>query len=139
MNGRSKTVYLVGDGEHDGCGDGVLTLVPASAPAQLGTGAISDGALSMILAATIRLEDKMTRFEDKMKSMRADVMLRLDRHENHLGDIRDDIAVSMGRADQAALVAVNTREEARLLSQQVALLQRQVNKLQTRLDQLEPK
>ncbi len=100
---------------------------------------MSDDALSMILATMIRLEDKMTRFEDKMTSMRADVMLRLDRHESHLGDIRDDIAVSMGRADQAALVAVNTREEARLLSQQVALLQRQVNKLQTRLDQLEPK
>jgi len=114
---------------------------------------MSDDALSMILAAMIRLEDKMTRLEDKverletgqvelrgeMTAMRVDVMLRLDRHENRLSDIRDDIAVSMARADQAALVAVNTREEARLLGQQVALLQRQVNKLQTRLDQLEPK
>ncbi len=53
----------------------------------------------MILAAMIRLEDKMTRFEDKMTSMRADVMLWLDRHENRLSDIRDDIAVSMARAD----------------------------------------
>ncbi len=107
---------------------------------------MSDDALSMILAAVIRLEDKVGHLEsgqvelrNEIMSIRTDIMMRLDRHENHLSGIRDDIAVSMGRADQAALVAVNTREEARLLGHQVALLQRQVNKLQIRLDHLDSK
>ena len=96
---------------------------------------MSDGSLSMILAALIRLEGKA----DGLEAGQRGLMARLDRHEDQLSTIRDDIAVSVGRADQASLVASNTRDEARLLGQQVALQQRQISKLQTRVDALEPK
>jgi predicted nucleic acid-binding Zn-ribbon protein len=100
---------------------------------------MNDDALTQILAAVRRLEAGQDDLRAAVTTLRIDVMARLDRHENHLSTIRDDIAVFMGRADQAALVAGNTRDEMRALGQQIGIQQRQISKLIARLDALEPK
>jgi len=89
---------------------------------------MSDDALSMILAAMLRLEGKTDRIET-----------RLDRIDAQLSSIRDDIGVNMGRADRAHEAADGTRAELRLLSQEVSGMSRQIRTLQVRLDDLEPK
>ena len=69
---------------------------------------MSDDALSMILAAMLRLESKT------------------DRIDAQLSSIRDDIGVNMGRADRAHEAADGTRAERRLLSQEVSGMSRQI-------------
>lgn len=89
---------------------------------------MSDDALSMILAAMLRLEGKAGQIET-----------RLDRIDAQLSSIRDDIGVNMGRADRAHEAVDGTRAELRLLSQEVSGMSRQIRTLQGRLDELEPK
>ena len=61
---------------------------------------MGDDALSMVLGALVRLEGNLTKVQDDLAALRVDTMARLDRHENHLTSIRDDISVAMGRIDR---------------------------------------
>ena len=98
---------------------------------------MSDDALSMVLGALVRLEGNLAKVQDDLTSLRADVtslrvdaMARLDRHENHLTSIRDDISVAMGRTEQMRRVSDNTREEVRDLSEQLGTMWRKMNRLE---------
>ncbi len=84
---------------------------------------MSDDALSMVLGALVRLEGNLTKVQDDLTALRADLtslrvdaMARLDRHENHLTSIRDDISVAMGGTDHVRRISDNTREDVRGLS-----------------------
>ena len=65
-----------------------------------------------------------------------DVLDRFERVENRLSEIRDDMTVTMGRADRAHEAADNTRKELRLLSEEVSVLTRKQRRMETRLDDL---
>jgi hypothetical protein len=59
-------------------------------------------------------------------------MARMDRLENAVNGIRDDITKNMARADRAHVAAENTLDEVRLLGEQVNAMERQIQRLQTR-------
>jgi phage shock protein A len=83
------------------------------------------------------LEGRMTTMEGKITTLRVDLMARLDRHEDALSAIRDDIAVNMGRADRAQDAAENTRHELRALGDQVNAMYRKMKHAESRIDKLE--
>jgi peptidoglycan hydrolase CwlO-like protein len=82
-----------------------------------------------------RNQEKLERNQEKLERgherLRIDVMERMDRLDNALTSIRDDITVNMGRADHAHEVADSTRREVRLLGEQVNAMVRQIQRLQT--------
>jgi hypothetical protein len=81
-----------------------------------------------ILAA---IEALRTDLGGGIEGLRVDVMARLDRQENQLTAIRDDIATNFGTADAARRANDKTREEVKALSDVVAAMQRQIHRLQT--------
>ena len=104
---------------------------------------MSDDATSMILAALRRLEAGLGDLRTDLGDLRAKmVALRggmMDRLENKLSGIRDDIGVNMHRADRVQEANDGTRNELRALSEVVMGMGRQIHRLQSRVDQLEPK
>jgi chromosome segregation ATPase len=76
------------------------------------------------------LEARQTALEDSQTSLRVDVMARMDRLENRLTEIRDDISVNMGSTRRAHEAADNTRSEVRLLGEQVNVMWRQMKRLE---------
>ena len=100
---------------------------------------MSDDALSMVLGALVRLEGNLAKVQDDLTSLRVDTMARLDRHENHLTSIRDDIprkslrdfaGVAMGGTDHMRRISDNTREDVRGLAEQLGTMWRKVNRLE---------
>ena len=93
---------------------------------------MSDDATGMILAALRTLQAGQD-------DLRAAMMDRMGRLENKLTSIRDDIGVNMHRADRVQEANDGTRNELRALGEVVMGMGRQIHRLQTRVDQLEPK
>ena len=62
---------------------------------------------------------------------RSDIMARMDRLQDAITAIRDDIAVNFGTPDQARRANDNTREDLRTLGDVVAAMQKQIQRLQT--------
>ncbi len=91
---------------------------------------MSDDALSMVLGALVRLEGNLAKVQDDLTSLRVDTMARLDRHENHLTSIRDDISVAMGGTDHMRRISDTTREDVRGLAEQLGTMWRKVNRLE---------
>jgi methyl-accepting chemotaxis protein len=69
-------------------------------------------------------------------TLRMDLSQRLDRQQDALTSIRDDISVAMGRADYAADLTKNLRSEVQGLSDQLTAVVRQVRRLQTEMREL---
>ena len=91
---------------------------------------MSDDALSMVLGALVRLEGNLAKVQDDLASLRVDIMACLDRHENHLTSIRDDISVAMGGTDHMRRISDTTREDVRGLAEQLGTMWRKVNRLE---------
>jgi len=90
-----------------------------------------------ILTALARLESRLVRLEDGQTALRVDVMARMDRLENKLTEIRDDIAVNFGATDTVKRANDNTREELRSLGETVSAMYRVVRRLDDRVRHLE--
>jgi cellobiose-specific phosphotransferase system component IIB len=60
-------------------------------------------------------------------------MERLDRMQDALTEIRDDITVNITRAERAHDAADTTRADARLLGEQVSAMYRQLKRLEARV------
>lgn len=73
----------------------------------------------------------LSRLEAGQTQLRVDVMARLDRVQSDITAIRDDIAVNFGTADDVRKANDHTREEVRSLHEVVALMRRQIQRLQT--------
>lgn len=71
-----------------------------------------------------------------LTTFRTDLMARLDRMQDSITAIRDDIGVNMGAADNAKEAAHSTRKELRGLSEMVTAMQRQIMRLQTQVREL---
>ena len=67
---------------------------------------------------------------------RSDIMARMDRFQDAVTAIRDDIAVNFGTADQVRRANDNTREGLRVLGDVVATMQKQIQRLQTEVREL---
>ena len=99
---------------------------------------MSGDALGAILTMVTALQESVARLERSTEKLergqdrlRVDLMERMDRFDNALTSIRDDITVNMARADRAHEVADNTRREVQLLGEQVNAMVRQIQRLQT--------
>jgi hypothetical protein len=84
-----------------------------------------DGKVAALDCKVNGLDGKFTALDNTVTRLRVDVMARLDRHENALTGIRQDIAVNMHRADWAHNHSDNTRSELRELGGLVAAMERQ--------------
>ncbi len=69
-------------------------------------------------------------------ALRSDLMARLDRHEDRLTAIREDIGVNFGRADRAVDAVKSVRTELDHLSTEVAAITRQMRRMQTELREI---
>jgi len=83
------------------------------------------------------LRGELTQLRGEQTRLRVDVLDQLEKMENKLTLIREDIAVNMGRADAAHRAADNTRDELRALNAQVQAMERRQRMMNARLDQLE--
>ncbi len=68
--------------------------------------------------------------------LRADVMERIDRLQNAVTLIPDDIAVNFGSSSAVKLANDTTREELRALGDVVSAMHRQIQRLQTDVREL---
>ena len=99
---------------------------------------MSGDALGAILTMVTALQESVARLERSTEKLergherlRVDLMERMDRFDNALTSIRDDITVNMARADRAHEAADNTRREVQLLGEQVNAMVRQIRRPQT--------
>ncbi len=67
---------------------------------------------------------------------RAAIMERIDRVQDSLTAIRDDIAVNMGTADAMQKANDNTRELVRLQGEQLTVMWRQLKDLQAKVREI---
>nr|WP_294556683.1 hypothetical protein [uncultured Rhodopila sp.] len=108
-------------------------------------------ALARLEAGQTRLEAGQTRLEADITSLkgeqarlrsdflaelgktRADIMERVDRLENAVTLIRDDIAVNMGAVDAVERANDNTRADVRTLGEQMSVMWKQIKQLQSEM------
>ncbi|WP_428489012.1 hypothetical protein [Rhodopila sp.] len=82
-------------------------------------------------AGQAKLEETAIRQGDDLTRLRVDVMARMDRFQDSLTAIRDDISTNYGIADAAQRANDNTRLELRALGDVVSGLVRQIRRLDT--------
>ncbi len=87
-------------------------------------------------ASQTSLRAEMTSLRADMTSLRVDVMARIDRLENKIGEIRDDIAVNFGTVDAVRRANDNTRDQLRLVEDQVSVMFGKIMRLETRIDEI---
>jgi chromosome segregation ATPase len=80
--------------------------------------------------------EDLTRMREELTRTRVDIMDRIDRLQNTVSAIRDDIAVNMGAADAAQRVNDNTREDLRSLREQVSVMWRQLKAVEARVREI---
>ncbi len=91
-----------------------------------------DGELRAYLEAMEgRLSTMEGRLSAELGKVRAAVMERLDRVQNAVTLIRDDVATNFGTADHVRRANDNTREEVRALGELQATMMRQIQRLQS--------
>lgn len=92
-----------------------------------------------ILAALARLEAGLTRVEAGQVSLRADVMGRIDRLQNVVEAMRDDISVNMAAASTALDRTRSTRFEVENTTETLVAMNRQIMRLRTSVEELQQK
>jgi len=88
-------------------------------------------ALDSLQAGQAKLDAGQTRLEEGQVKLRVELMGRMDRLQDVITGLREDVAVNFGRADKAELAAHNVREEVRALGEVVSAMHRQIQRLQT--------
>ncbi len=86
-----------------------------------------------------KLRESQTRLRDDQTKLRVDLMERIDRLENRLTTIQDDIGVNMGAVSTAFDRKVGTRKEVDSTGLLVAAMMRQIHRLQTDVEHLKSK
>jgi hypothetical protein len=70
---------------------------------------------------------------DDLIGVRVAIMERVDRMQDRLTAIRDDIGINMGAVDAVKRANDNTREDLRTLGEQVTVMWRQLKSLEARV------
>jgi hypothetical protein len=78
----------------------------------------------------------IARLDRSHTTLRVDLMARMDRLQNNLNALRDDIAVNYGASDAVKRANDNTREELRGLGDIVSARYRKVIALEARVRQI---
>lgn len=94
------------------------------------------GDVAKLTGDVIKLAGDVTKLTGDMIKLRTDLMARMDRLQDAITAIRDDIAVNLGTADQVRRANDNTRDELRALSEVVTTMLRQIQRLQTDVREL---
>lgn len=82
------------------------------------------------------LEDRQTRLEEGQTKLRVDLMERMDRFENRLTTIQDDIGVNMGGVTTVFDRLAATRRESDATASMLQMVIRQVHRLQNDVEEL---
>ncbi len=85
------------------------------------------------------IENRLDRLEAAQTKLRTEIMARLDRQQDMLSGVRDDIAVNFGTVEDVRRVNDTTRETVRHLQETIATLIRTQRQHAARLDQIENK
>ena len=91
---------------------------------------------SRIEVGLARLEARQTQLEISLIAVRTDVMGRMDRLQDTVKSMRDDIIVNFGRADRVSLVAASASSEVRALGVEVSAMETQTLRLRGDLDEM---
>jgi len=90
-----------------------------------------------VLAAIARLGSTLdaTRRDarEDLTELRVAMMSRMDRLQDMVTEIRDDIGVAMGSADAMQRAKDNTRELVRLQGEQLTIMFRQIKRLEEKV------
>jgi uncharacterized coiled-coil DUF342 family protein len=106
---------------------------------------MSDEPNTAIIAAGSRLEAGQAALQQavaalatraELTQVRVDLMGRMDRLQNALTDIRNDIGVNFGASDAVKRATDNTRDEVRSLSEMMSALVRKARALETRVREI---
>ncbi len=76
------------------------------------------------------VRNELTAMAERMITMRTEVMARMDRLQDDITSIKDDIGVHYRTADRALEMNEHTRAEVRSLSEVVTAMGRQIQRLQ---------
>jgi len=77
------------------------------------------------------LRSDLTALRSDVISLRVDVMDRIDRLQDAFNAQREADVVNFGAAERAERIALGTREEVRVMGEQVNAMVRQIQRLQT--------
>src|SRR5438105_99065 len=83
------------------------------------------------------IEQRLDGIEHAATETRAAIMDRIDRLQNLLGLLRDDIGVNFGRADRAVDAVLGVRREVEALGREVTAMERQIQGLQSQMRELQ--
>ncbi len=97
---------------------------------------MADDNTQAILAAIERLSAGQDQTRRELAQTRADIMERIDRLQQAVGQVRGEVVVNFGHADRIERIAQSARDEGRILAETVRVMQRQIKLLQTDLEQL---
>ena len=89
------------------------------------------GASVASLAAALEASRREARAE--LAELRVAMMSRMDRMQDTVTEIRDDIGVAMGAADAMQRANDNTRELVRLQGEQLTIMFRQIKRLEEKV------
>jgi uncharacterized coiled-coil DUF342 family protein len=99
--------------------------------------AIMDRTMAHLEAFHASIDDgALKRIEAGQTKMRGDVMERIDRLEDAVTGIRNDLTVTFGAADSVRRAHNNTRDEMRDPGESVSALYRKLARLETQLREL---
>jgi len=94
------------------------------------------GVVARLAEDVSRLDGNLSRLDEKLDRTRADLMARMDRLQDAMTALRDDVTVNFGIADRVDSVAESARKETRALAEVVTAMQRQIARLQSDVRQL---
>jgi phage shock protein A len=120
-----------GEGEFKGGGDFVARLTDVAAALDR-----LEGGQASIGTKLSALETGLSSVEAGQTKLRADVMERIDRLEDGITGMRDDLTVTFGASDSVRRAHSSTREELRELSDSVSALYRKLARLETQVREL---
>jgi chromosome segregation ATPase len=83
------------------------------------------------------LDQRTASMGEEITRLRVEVMARLDRQQDMLTGIRDDIGVNMAATERVREANAGTRKDVAQLTEQVSIIHRRLIRLEERVDRRE--
>jgi hypothetical protein len=83
-----------------------------------------------------RILDTLQRLESKQDTMRADIMARIDRLQPKVDQTHDALVVNFGNTDPVERIARAAVDDGRTTTEILRVMQRQIMRLETDVEQL---
>ncbi len=98
-------------------------------------GAIEAG-IARLSTGQDSLRSDFNRLSDRQDQLRIDLMARMDRLQDSITGIREDVSVIAGITDTVRRTSDNTRDEMRLTTDTVTILEKRVRNLMQQVREL---